>query len=185
MKVCGLDEVGRGPLAGPLVAAAIILNSQCSMLNLKDSKKLSRKQREKLFKAITESGSITKIETISSRQINNRGIGWANREIFRRLINVISADKYIVDGNLKIEVKNKNIKSIVKADATRKCVMAASIIAKVTRDRIMNDLHHEFPKYGWNVNMGYGTRNHIAAIKEFGTVRYHRDIYVTTALREK
>lgn len=183
MNVCGLDEAGRGPLAGPLVAAATILNSQCSMLNLKDSKKLSNIQREIIYKAIIDSGSVIKTEVISAKQINNRGIGWANKEIFIRLIKAIDAEKYIIDGNLKIKVKNKNIKSVIKADTTRKCVMAASIVAKVTRDRMMKDLYKEYPQYGWKFNMGYGTKVHIEAIKKYGTVKYHRDVFVTTALR--
>jgi ribonuclease HII len=181
--ICGLDEAGRGPLAGPLVAAGVILETPLTGLN--DSKKLKYDIRKRIFERIINSGAVAKTEIISVRQINNRGIGWANKEIFKRLIKTIPADKYIVDGNLKIKVKDKNVKCVVKADATRKCVMAASIIAKVTRDRIMEDLHKEYPRYGWKVNMGYGTRTHIAAIREYGTVKYHRDIYVTTALREK
>lgn len=182
MVICGLDEAGRGPLAGPLVASATILNSQCPILNLRDSKKLSKIQREKLFQAIVESGSVIKTEIITARQINNKGIGWANTEIFKRLIKSINADKFIVDGNLKISIRNKNVVSVVNADATEECVMAASIIAKVTRDRVMEALHQKYPQYNWKENMGYGTKVHIAAIKQFGIVKYHRDVYVTTAL---
>jgi ribonuclease HII len=185
MIICGLDEAGRGPLAGPLVGAGTILNSQFTIHNLKDSKKLSKLQREKIYKAILESGSLVKTEIISARQINNKGIGWANKEIFRKLIKNIQADKFIVDGNLKLgNLKGKNVKCVINADATRKCVMAASIIAKVTRDRLMNNLHKEYPKYGWNKNMGYGTRDHIEALKEFGVVKYHRDVYVNTVLNK-
>jgi ribonuclease HII len=186
VNICGLDEAGRGPLAGPLVAAAVVLPPSLKAtegLRLKDSKKLSKRQREKLYKAIVESGSLVKTEIITARQINNKGIGWANVEIFRKLVKALDADKYIVDGNLKIKVKNKNVKSVVKADAKIKCVMAASIIAKVTRDRIMEDLHGGYPQYNWKENMGYGTRDHISAIREFGTVKYHRDVYVTTVLK--
>jgi ribonuclease HII len=192
MKICGLDEAGRGPLAGPLVAAGVILNAKFRIYNLKlnDSKKVSQEKRERLYKAIVESGSIVKHEVISARQINNRGIGWANKEIFKKLIKRIDADKYIVDGptslfgNLgaTLGVK-KNIVFMVRADQKIKCVMAASIIAKVTRDRIMLKLHGEHPQYKWNVNMGYGTSDHIEAIKQYGVVRYHRDVYVSTVLR--
>ena len=182
MIICGLDEAGRGPLAGPLVAAAVILNSRRVIKNLNDSKKLNSKQREVLYKKINDSGAVVGVEIITARQINNRGIGWANKEIFKRLIRRVSANKYIVDGNLKINLKNKHIVSVIGADATRKCVMAASIIAKVTRDQIMRDLHKEYPNYGWEINMGYGTREHILALKQYGVVRYHRDVYVTTVL---
>jgi ribonuclease HII len=184
MIICGLDEAGRGALAGPLVAAGVILNSKFKKYNieLKDSKKLNRQQRERIFKAIVASGSTLGTEIITARQINNRGIGWANMEIFKRLIKKIQADKYIVDGNLRIHQRDKNVRCVIKADATRKCVMAASIIAKVTRDRLMQELHGEHPKYGWRMNAGYGTNYHITAIKESGVVRYHRSVFVTTAL---
>lgn len=183
-QVCGLDEVGRGALAGPLVAAGVILNPKFKIYNLKlrDSKKLNPRQREKIYKAIVESGCAAKTEIITARQINNRGIGWANKEIFKRLIKKIEADKYVVDGNLHIYLRNKNVKSVVGADRTRKCVMAASIVAKVTRDRLMQELHGVHPQYGWRMNVGYGTSYHIDAIKEFGVVRYHRSVFVTTAL---
>ncbi len=184
MIVCGLDEAGRGALAGPLVASGVILNSKFRIYNLelKDSKKLNPRRREKICQAILESGCVVKTEIITARQINNRGIGWANKEIFKRLIKNIEADKYVVDGNLHIYLRNKNVKSVVGADRTRKCVMAASIVAKVTRDRLMRELHGKHPQYGWRMNAGYGTGYHIEAIKEFGSVRYHRGVFVTTAL---
>jgi ribonuclease HII len=187
MRICGLDEAGRGALAGPLVASAAILNIHCPVSNLKDSKKLNKRQREEIYKKIIKSRAVIETETISARQINNRGVGWANKEIFRKLIKKIEADKYIVDGNLKlgkIKQKTDRVKSVVRADGTRKCVMAASIAAKVTRDEYMVKLHHQHPVYGWKTNMGYGTRFHIQAIKQNGTVRHHRGVFVTTALKK-
>lgn len=178
MRICGLDEVGRGALAGPLVAAAAIFNSQIP--NLKDSKKLNARQRDLLYKIILENAEI-KIEIISARLINNRGIGWANREVFKKLIKKIKADKYIVDGNLRI----KSAISMVKADTKIPEVMAASIIAKVTRDNLMKELHKKHPHYGWMTNVGYGTSYHIRTIREFGTVHYHRNVFVTTALKNE
>lgn len=184
MRICGLDEVGRGALAGPLVAAATILNSQTSILNLKDSKKLNSKQRERIYKYLERAGVECRVETISARQINSRGMGWANREIFRRLIKKTEAEKFIVDGNLKLgSIKNKKIKCVIRADATRKCVMAASIIAKVVRDEQMKKLHEEHRMYGWDRNAGYGTREHIEAIRKYGTVKYHRDVWVRTVMK--
>lgn len=187
MIVCGLDEVGRGCLAGPLTAAAVILNSkfQSQMTNLKDSKKLSAAQRNKLYKKIMKTAERVEVEFISARQINNKGIGWANKEIFRKLILKIEADKYIVDGNINVRVrgKSKRIKSLIKADSKIPEVMAASIVAKVTRDRLMKKLHDEHPMYGWKTNVGYGTEYHIRAIKEFGSMYYHRSVFVTTAMR--
>ena len=97
-----MDECGRGALAGPLVACAIVLKAQYSILRLKDSKQLSIKQRNELYKQIVNKAEVVRVEFISARQINNRGMWWANKEIFRKLIRSIRADKYIVDGNLKI-----------------------------------------------------------------------------------
>ncbi len=190
MRIAGLDEVGRGALAGPLVAAGVILKSsrfknQGSITRLDDSKKLKHEHRAKLYKEIIGSGAEVVTEVISVRQVNNRGMGWANKEIFRRIIRKMEADKYIVDGNLRlgrINGKSAKVKSVVKADASRKCVMAAAIVAKEFRDEIMNQLHGEFPKYGWRSNKGYGTKGHIQAIRDYGAVKYHRDVYVNTVL---
>lgn len=186
MIVCGLDEVGRGSLAGPLVAAGVILNFKLPILNLNDSKKLNTKQKIKLYKQIVKKATKVEVEHISARQINNRGIGWANKEIFRKLILKIEADKYIVDGNLRIKVrgKSKKIRSLIKADSKVFEVMAASIVAKVVRDQYMRKLHDQHPRYGWKTNVGYGTKYHIRAIKEFGYVHYHRSVFVETAIRD-
>lgn len=181
MLTCGMDEVGRGALAGPLVAAGIILNPKSEILSskLKDSKKLSPKNRQKLYKKIKSSGAVIAVEEISVDLINKYGIGWANKEIFKRLAKKIPADKYIADGNLKL---GRKIKSIIKADGKIPEVMAASIIAKVFRDRLMDHLHLQYPKYGWQSNKGYGTKYHIAALREHGMTKYHRKRFVETAL---
>ncbi len=175
MIICGLDECGRGPLAGPIVAAGVIL--QKPIKNLNDSKKLSPKIRQKLYRKIIKN-SIFGIEIISVGQINSRGIGWANKKIFINLIKKIPADKYIVDGNLKI----RNAVSLVKADSKIPEVMAASIVAKVTRDKLMRQLHRELKMYGWHSNKGYGTKYHVAALRAHGPTKYHRKLFVRTAL---
>jgi ribonuclease HII len=194
MRICGLDEVGRGALAGPLVAAAAILefkNQNSKIKNviqkLKDSKKLNSRQREEIFQELMSAGVNFQVEIISARQINNRGIGWANKEIFRRLIKRVNADRYIIDGPPSLYPSygrtNRKVKCIIGADQTRRCVMAASIIAKVTRDELMKKLHEEHSNYGWDENAGYGTKKHIKALRIYGEVRYHRSVFVTTALK--
>jgi ribonuclease HII len=193
-KTCGLDEAGRGALAGPLVAAAIILPCSRATITrragfpLRDGKCLNPGQRNKVYTILNNLQADIYIEIISARSINNHGIGWANREIFRRLIKKVEAGRYIVDGNLRlgrIEGKTEKIFSVVDADATIPEVICAGIVAKVMRDRTMQNLHKEFPQFGWNRNAGYGTSRHIKAIRETHVNRYHRVIFVTTALRNK
>ena len=151
VRICGMDEVGRGALAGPLIAAAIVFSDQLSVVSLRDSKKLTAKQRQKLYKKIMKTAEIVEVEMISARQINNQGMGWANRQIFKNLIKRIEADKYIVDGPTSLlgasfGVK-KNVECMIRADCKIPEVMAASIVAKVTRDEHMKKLHDEHKMY--------------------------------------
>lgn len=192
MITCGLDECGRGALAGPLVAAAVVLGCSTRKLNrlartkLKDSKLLQPRQHRRIYRTLVRTGATIKTAVISHRQINSRGIGWANREIFRRLIRQVEADEYIADGVVKIgRVKGKSsaIGSVVDADATIPLTIAAGIVAKVERDKIMRQLHREFPQYSWRTNTGHGTKKHIAALLKYGPTKYHRSVFVTTALR--
>lgn len=190
--VCGIDEAGRGALSGPLVAAAVILPVSLRLTNIitkwhiKDSKLLMPFERRKIVSKMKRLGIPIMLEEISTLSINHHGIGWANREIIKRLIRRIEADKYIVDGNLKLgRIRNKTnrIKSIINADATIPAVIMAGIVAKVHRDKLMRKLHRLFPRYNWNKNAGYGTKKHILAIKKHGMTRFHRSVFVTTALR--
>jgi len=191
MRICGLDECGRGAWAGPLVAAAVVLNCSRQRLvriagtKLRDSKLLNAKQRQKIYQALKKTEAEMAVEVISDRQINNRGIGWANREIFRRLIKRIEADEYIADGTIKIgKVKGRPaIKSVIDADEKIPPAIAAGIVAKEERDKLMRRMHKEFPKYGWKTNTGHGTRAHFLAIEAWGMTKYHRTVFVTTALK--
>ncbi len=189
--VCGLDEVGRGPLAGPIVAAAVIFppdfafTERFPTLKFGDSKKLSSHQRETVFTFIHEFAVAVHVDLISVEDINVQGIGWANRAIFERLIMAIQADQYVVDGNLKLSNlgrKARRVRSVVRADETEQAVSAASIVAKVTRDRIMRQLHEAYPVYGWDHNAGYCTAEHLAALRVHGPTQHHRRQFVTTAL---
>ncbi len=193
-RLCGLDEAGRGALAGPLVAAAVILLcsrnkiSRRAGFKLRDGKLLRAKQRKKVYAVLKRLRAEIAVEVISARSINNHGIGWANREIMRRLIKKVKADKYIVDGKLKlgrIAGKTNKVTSIIDADATIAEVICAGIVAKVERDKLMQQLHKQFPKYHWKNNAGYGTKGHLAAITTYSLTYYHRSIFVTTALRRK
>ncbi len=189
--ICGMDEVGRGPLAGPLVAAAVVFPPDFDFrlvypdLKFGDSKKLSAHQRDAAAEAIRDIALVLTVESISVDEINAQGIGWANRTVFERLIMRIDADRYIVDGNLKLANlgrRARRVRSVVRADETEQAVSAASIIAKVTRDRIMCDLHGDFPVYGWDHNVGYCTKGHLDALRQYGPCIHHRRQFVTTAL---
>lgn len=190
-QLCGLDEAGRGPLAGPLVAAAVIFppdfvfHDTFPRLKFGDSKKLSARQREAVINFIYEFALEVRVEIVSVEDINHQGIGWANRAVFERLIIAIEADSYIVDGNLKLTNlgrKARRVQSVVRADESEQAVSAASIIAKITRDRLMHDLHDQFPVYGWDRNMGYGTAQHLNALRMHGPTIHHRHQFITTAL---
>lgn len=186
MKLCGLDECGRGAFAGPLVAAAVVINSDLELFSsllpvpLRDSKKLSENQRNQIYALRKKLPIKFIIEEISVDEINERGMGWANKEIFERLVRKIKAKVYVIDGNLKF--KNTNIQCMIKADNACYPVMLASILAKVYRDNLLTDLHREFPSYGWDRNSGYGTKEHLSAIRLGGVCRHHRTTYVNTYL---
>ncbi len=192
-RLCGIDESGRGALAGPLVAAAVILTNSLVTIKgrlrslVKDGKLLNPLQRLRIYRALKKLKTEMHVEVISARSINNHGIGWANREVMRRLIRKIDADKYIIDGKLKlgkIRGKTHRITSIIDADATIPEVILAGIVAKVERDKLMRGLHKQFPKYKWKTNAGYGTENHIRLIRKHGTTYLHRSIFITTALKK-
>jgi ribonuclease HII len=190
-QICGLDEAGRGPFAGPLVAAAVafppgfVFPQAFPDLAFGDSKKLSPLQREVVVAHILASAASVAIEVVSVEDINANGLGWANRAAFERLIMTVDADHYIVDGRMKLNNLGRRaarVESRVRADTHEQAVSAASIVAKVHRDRIMEGLHPAFPIYGWDHNKGYGTPEHIAALRAYGPCEHHRKQFVATAL---
>lgn len=186
MTICGLDECGRGSLAGPLVAASAVIlidiDEFVSILPapLRDSKKLSHLQRQKIVNFISTSNVDFQIESVSVAEINENGIGWANKVIFERLIAISKSDKYIVDGNLKFS--DSKVESVIKADDIYPQVMLASIIAKEYRDKLLQEMHSLFPHFGWDTNAGYGSAHHIQALKERGLTPHHRKQFCITAL---
>ena len=191
MRRCGLDEVGRGALAGPLVAAAVILPDDIAdrlgalARFLRDSKTVPRARREDLAAAIRAHALAFEIACIAVEEINQRGIGWANREVFCRLIAALDADEYIVDGRVRPPAppdRIARVRCLVKADALVPAVAAASLVAKVHRDALMATLHGVYPAFGWHENAGYGTAAHLAALRVAGACPEHRTLFVTTAL---
>ncbi|MBZ0309411.1 MAG: ribonuclease HII [Anaerolineae bacterium] len=183
--ICGIDEAGRGPLAGPLVAVAVVAPEDY-VIDAVDSKKISARKRETWV--TDHKGQIQYfVELIDVPEINQQGIGWANREIFQRLIRRVEADYYIVDGNLKLaELGEKTActECRIRADESIPLVSAASILAKTIRDDLMRKLHEEYPHYYWASNKGYGTRQHISALKTFGASPHHREDFVKTVINK-
>ena len=179
--VAGVDEVGRGPLAGPVVAAAVILppEEEKRILGIDDSKKLSKKKREYLAEKIKESAVAYAIEEVSGETIDEINILQATRLAMKRAIEKLSPlpDFVLTDGNMTLDIEIPQ-KSIVKGDAKVASIGAASILAKVYRDKLMEDFAKTYPYYGFERNAGYGTRVHIEAIKEVGICTIHRKTFV-------
>lgn len=191
LGICGLDEAGRGALAGPLFLAAVIFpcdfdfKKVASSLIVKDSKELSTKQRLEVFKIIKKYAIKIDTEIISVEEINQNGINWANTEGFRRLIMRNKARQYIVDGRWRLPdlgEKNSSTCCIIRADRNIPPVLAAGIVAKIERDTIMKRLHRKYPFYYWNTNTGHGTLKHLIGIKKYGICPHHRLQFVKTAL---
>jgi ribonuclease HII len=180
--VCGVDEAGRGPLAGSVVAAAVILDPNKPIDGLKDSKKLSAKVRDELFDIIIRDSKAWCIAEASAAEIDSINILQATMLAMKRAIEGLEKtlgrlpDKALIDGNRCPKV-NIEMEAIVKGDSKVQAISAASILAKVTRDRDMQVLHEAYPMYGFNQHMGYPTPMHVEALKEFGPCPAHRKTF--------
>ena len=175
MLIAGVDEVGRGALAGPVVAAAVILDNDIDGLN--DSKKLTEKKRNTLFQIINDTALSIAVGIKWNDYIDDVNIKVASEHAMIDAINSLSLqpDKVMVDGfPLDISIENEGI---IKGDQKIRSIMAASIIAKVTRDEIMRSFHYIYPMYGFNKNKGYGTKQHYDALKEYSYVSIHRETF--------
>lgn len=172
MILCGIDEAGRGPLAGPLCFAGCILTGEIKGLN--DSKKLTEKKREALFDEVVQN-SIYHIVWHSAKEIDELGISACIKRSLIEIKSVISADRYLFDGNSRFGVEG--LETMVKADAQVTEVMAASILAKVSRDRLMMQMDGKYPQYGFASHKGYGTAAHIEAIRAHGLSEIHRESF--------
>ena len=178
--ICGIDEAGRGPLAGPVVVGAVILPKNSFIEGVNDSKKVSEKKREVLFEKITEEAIAWSVGIIDQKLIDQVNILNATKLGLTEAIGKIQKkpDLLLVDALDNIDTLGINYKSIIKGDAKCYSIAAASIIAKVTRDRIMRQWNEVYPEYGFEKNKGYGTKEHIQAIKEFGICSLHRKSFV-------
>ena len=173
--LCGVDEAGRGPLAGPVCAAAVILRPGVEIPGVTDSKKISEKRRDARFEEICEKALTFGIATASVEEIEEHNILQADFIAMRRALArlPVSPEWTLVDGNL-LPPGLQNAAPLVKGDALSASVAAASILAKVSRDRYMRQLDEEYPQYGFTGHKGYGSAAHIAAIREFGPCPAHR-----------
>ena len=176
--VAGVDEVGRGSLIGPVYAAAVVLNKSINRRLLKDSKILSKSQREVLSKYIKKN-SIWAIGKASTKEIEKINILNASLLAMERAVKKLKKKPVLVlvDGNKLPEMKNYKLKSIIKGDQKIPSISAASIIAKVTRDKIVINLGKKFKGYYWDQNCGYGTKKHLKAIKKLGVTKHHRKTF--------
>ena len=178
--ICGIDEAGRGPLAGPVVAAAVILPKDCEILYLNDSKQLSAKKRELLYDEIMEKAVSVGVGYATPQRIDEINILQATYEAMRQAVNKLSVcPDILLNDAVRIPGLSMQQVPIVKGDAKSVSIAAASIIAKVTRDRIMRKMDEMYPQYGFAKHKGYGTAAHIAAIKECGLCPIHRRSFTT------
>lgn len=184
-SICGVDEAGRGPLAGPVVAAAVILPVDCVIDGLDDSKKLSPKKRETMFGEICEKAVAYGIAYTDHTRIDEINILQATYEAMREAVkkldpcpDVLLNDAVTIPGILKMQVP------IIKGDAKSVSIAAASIVAKVTRDRMMAEMDKKYPGYSFASNKGYGSAAHIAALKKLGPCEIHRRTFIKNFVGE-
>ena len=172
--IAGVDEAGRGPWAGPVVSAAVVLNKKNIPIDLNDSKKISEKKRQSLYSSIYNSHFVG-VGISSIEEIDNLNILQATFLSMKRALDNLdcSVDAILVDGNLDPGFDYKT-ECIVNGDSISFSIAAASIIAKVTRDNLMSKIHKEFPNYNWKRNKGYGTKEHRNALDMYGPCKYHR-----------
>lgn len=184
--VCGVDEAGRGPLAGPVCAAAVILPPDVQIAGLNDSKKLTDKKRRELFDVITETAVCYGIAFCGETVIDEINILQATFRAMRQAIDALSVKPQLalVDGNRAADF-GVPVRTIVKGDSLSASIAAASILAKVSRDRLMEEYDEKYPQYGFAVHKGYGTQRHYAALRQYGACPIHRMSFLKKFYGEK
>lgn len=182
----GVDEAGRGPIAGPVVAAAVIFDKKTFHKEINDSKQIPEKKREELFDWIVQNCLCYGVGIIDHQVIEEINILQASLKAMRIAVEQLSIkpNLILIDGNKSFPSKIET-KTIVKGDAKSFSIAAASIIAKVTRDKIMKEAHEKFPEYFWNHNKGYATLEHRIAVKKFGASPFHRKSFLSRILNEE
>ncbi len=178
--ICGIDEAGRGPLAGPVVVASVIMQKDSMIEGVNDSKKISEKKREKIYEQIIDEAICYGIGIIDQKEIDSINILNATKKGLTKSLQelTIKPDLILVDALTNIDTLGIPYKSIIKGDAKSYSIAAASILAKVTRDRIMRQWDEVYPEYGFAAHKGYGTAKHIQAIKENGICMLHRKSFL-------
>ena len=186
--ISGTDEVGRGPLAGPVCVASVImpLDEEHIIDGIDDSKKLSEKKREELYEKILQTAKYVKVSYVSEKEIDQINILQATKKAMADSLCFpdVMPDIALVDAVKNLDVACKQL-PIVKGDAKSYSIAAASIVAKVERDRLMNEMAKKFPEYGFEQNKGYGTAKHIEALKKFGPCEIHRKTFLKFLNEEK
>ena len=185
-RLCGIDEAGRGPLAGPVVAGAVILPKDCEILYLNDSKKLTEKRRELLYDEIMEKAVAVGVGVVGPERIDAVNILQATYEAMRMAVaNLSVSPDLLLNDAVTIPLMELPQVPIVKGDAKSVSIAAASVIAKVTRDRMMAEYDKMFPGYGFASHKGYGSAAHIAALKEIGPCAIHRRSFIRNFVAEE
>lgn len=175
--IAGVDEVGRGPLVGPVVAAAVILPTDFFMSEINDSKKLSEKKRDELYPIIIENALSIGIGIVNEKVIDEINIYEATKIAMKEAISNLNViPQHILIDAMKLDI-NIPSTSIIKGDAKSESIAAASIIAKVTRDKMMYELDKKYPEYDFKNNKGYGTKKHLDALKKYGALKEHRKTF--------
>ena len=184
VRLAGVDEAGRGPLAGPVVAACVAMPPEPLLMDVNDSKKVSEKKREALYDEIYRVAQAVGVGVASVEEIETLNIKNAARLAMKRAIEAAHPDRILVDAERDLDVDVPQ-EGIVHGDAECYCIAAASIIAKVTRDRMMLELDREYPQYGFAQHKGYGTAAHYEALRAYGPCPAHRRLFIRSAFEPK
>jgi len=177
ITVAGMDEAGRGPLAGDVVTACVVMPAEPLILWVDDSKKLSESRREKVYSEILDLALYVGIGRCSPEEIDRINILEATRKAMREAAAQVPADLFLIDAVTGLGLSGREV-PLIKGDASSYAIAAASIVAKVTRDREMREMDLKYPQYGFARNKGYGTAEHIAALREFGPCPLHRRSFI-------